>query len=232
MPNAFGYVHESSPRTLGEQWSVIVDYCQRDLEPADIVLHKQGVFADPPESRLRDFRQRKFVSLCLRQCKPGDVVVVSSMAAFRNHADYLDAQSLAMERRIELHVAERNPPANPAEQRIRQELLEELAEAEIERKREVAQERYAECRKQGKAIGRPPVGMRWIGPRGRRRWLADKREGEIMRAIRELSAKGRPLDEIYWQLLTHGLRRRGGQEWSRTTIWEVVQANADARAEA
>ena len=226
MPNAFGYIRESSLRTLGEQWAVILEYCQRALEPAGIVLYRQGVFADPPESRRRDFRQRQIVSLCLRQCKPGDVVVVPSMATFRNHADYLDALSLAMERRIELHVAERNPSANPAEQRIRQELLDELAEAEVERKREVAQERYAACRKQGKAIGRPPVGMKWTGPRGRRRLVADKREAEIMRAIREMSAAGRPLDEIYWQLLTHGLRRRGGQEWSRTTIWEVVQSEA------
>jgi hypothetical protein len=101
--------------------------------------------------------------------------------------------------------------------------LTDLARADSERAREIAKARYAECRRQGKAIGRAPLGKKWAGPYGQRRLVDDKPELATMKTIRELCEAGRTLDEIYWILLSKGIRRRNGSEWGRTTIHAVIR---------
>jgi DNA invertase Pin-like site-specific DNA recombinase len=220
---AHQYIRESTLTDFEAQKNAVTAYYQNVLIDAGYTLG--FLFSDTPEQRRRPFFQRPGVLEFLRTCADGEGLVVASLSnAFINHDEFVEANERLEGRDIELHVvAENDPPPTYEVARMRAELLEDLARAEAERARERAVERYAECRRQGKAIGRPPLGMKWTGPRGRRRLVPDEKDRKTMEQIRELSAKGFTLDEIFWHLLRAGVQRSSRREWARATIWQVLQ---------
>jgi DNA invertase Pin-like site-specific DNA recombinase len=223
MPTAWAYIRETAQQSTDDQWAAIVDYSDRVLEPRGIQL-EECYFDLPASARHENFLGRSRSWECIAECQPGDCIVVVSLGnAFRNHDDFIAAEAALTDRGIELHIAGGASSESILDPRIRAELLTVLAVAEKERASETAKERYAECRRQGKAIGRAPLGMKWAGPRGHRRLVPDRHDRAIMQSIRNAAEAGGSLDEIFWILLCRGVRRSSGREWGRTTIWTVLQ---------
>lgn len=220
---AHKYVRKSTLVDFGAQERALEEYYQRVLVDAGYTAG--FIFVDAPDQRRRPFFHRPRVLEFLHTCADGEALIVVSLAnAFMNHDEFIEVNERLEWRDIELHVAaEHDPPATYEIAMMRAELLEDLARAETERARERAVERYAECRKQGKAIGRPPLGMKWSGKRGRRRLVPDEKDRKAMELIRQLSATRKSLDQIYWHLFRNGVRRSNRQEWGRSTIWQVLQ---------
>lgn len=220
---AHQYIRESTLTDFEAQKNSVAAYYQNVLVDAGYTLG--FLFSDAPDQRRHPFFHRPGVLEFLRNCGDGEGLVVASLAnAFKNHDDFVEANERLERRDIELHVvAKHDPPPTYEIAMMRAELLDDLARAEAERARERAVERYAECRRQGKAIGRPPLGMKWTGPRGRRRLVPDEMDRKAMGYIRELSESGFSLDEIFWLLFRTGVRRSNGREWARSTIWQVLQ---------
>jgi DNA invertase Pin-like site-specific DNA recombinase len=221
---AHQYIRESTLTDFDAQKNAVTTYYQNVL--VDPGYYTLGfLFMDTPEQRRNPFFHRPGVLEFLRVCADGEGLVVVSLAnAFVSHDEFIEVNERLEGRDIELHVvSENDPPPTYEVARMRAELLEDLARAEAERAREIAVERYAECRRQGKAMGRPPLGMKWTGPRGHRRLAPDEKDQKSMELIRELSSNGLSLDELYWHLFRNGVRRSNRQEWGRSTIWQVLQ---------
>lgn len=222
---AHQYIRRSTLTDFEAQKNAVADYYQNVLVDAGYTLG--FLFSDTPEERKRSFFHRPGVERFLDVCADGDGLVVASMSnAFVSHDEFIEVTERLEWRDIELHVvAENDPPPTYEIAKMRAELLEDLARAEAERASERAVERFAECRRQGKAVGRPPLGMKWTGPRGRRRLAPDEKDRKSMELIRELSANGFSLDDIFWHLIRNGVRRSNRREWTRSTIWQALQAS-------
>lgn len=219
------YVRQSALSDLDAQKVAIMSLYEHVLVPAGYTLG--FLFTDPPAQRNKPFLHRDGAVQFLGECREDEVLIVASLAnAFTNHADFVKTCERLESRGVTLHVASENdPPVNGAIADMRAELLADLARAETQRASERAIERFEKCRRQGKAIGKPPLGMKWAGAFGRRRLVPDKKDGAVMDRIRQMASRGMSLDRIYFALLASRITRSNGREWSRTTISNVVQMN-------
>jgi hypothetical protein len=73
--------------------------------------------------------------------------------------------------------------------------------------------------------GKVPYPFRLTGPKGRRRPVLDPQLQEIGRKIVELKRAGLTFDQVYFRLLSDGIRApRTGDELSRTRVQDIFRA--------
>jgi DNA invertase Pin-like site-specific DNA recombinase len=222
MASAAGYLREGSFASIEEQKAAINEYHEIALVPFHVPFLRN--FCDRGEARSTDFLERPAVEECVTELGEGDHLIVPRMSiAFRSHTDLAAAWDDFEQRGIQIHLANLGIHSNMDDAREAMRYLADLAEADAERSHEIASEKYRSGRAAGKSIGKPPVGMRYVGQWGRRRLIVDEQDQAAMRLIAELHAAGDSLDRIYWHLFRNDILRASGREWGRSTIHAVIQ---------
>src|SRR5262249_43162843 len=135
-------------------------------------------------------------------------------------------------RGVGLFVLDVNLTPQTAVGRLMAGVFRVLAAAELSKAKERGMRDFAQRRLRGRALnGTAPLGLRYVGPHGRRRLIPDPHVRQVGARVVEWRHQGWSWESIWRYLRDSGVVQRSGREFSVTAVRRLYQAERQWQAE-
>jgi hypothetical protein len=228
MPRYVAYTIAGLPGLSVEaQEAALFRHWSEQFRPLGFTL--APVHHDGAESLPLRFGSRPFGFRLFLLADTGDVIVFPDLRVVGPRiTDMVSAINAPLCRGIRVIVLNQGIDTATAEVTLRA-----LADFERTVRSERVRGAVAKKRAAGKMVnGSAPPGWKVVGRAGARKMVQCPFELPTVDRIRRWNDEGLSLDEIHLRLLSEGARRRNGEEWSRTTIWRLLEDNRAGRSPA
>lgn len=205
-----------------------------ETELADKGVRWGDVFVDEGKSAFKKkLGERKAGKVLCDRLQPGDHIIFSRLdRGFRRAFDCLGMIDRWREHGITVHILDFKIDTSTIHGRLMLGILALFAEFERELGRERTIVAMAGKKKRdGHANQHAGYGQKLIGPKGKRKVVADPDERRLMAAIVEMKdVKGMGFREIWRHFLAKSIKTREGNEWSEIRIYRTYERELQLRA--
>jgi DNA invertase Pin-like site-specific DNA recombinase len=219
-PVILGYTRVSfidSPGVVEQHQAELRRYASENLPE---MVYQADFIDDATEERRPLTSRRRGLRMSLT-ADPGDCIVVAHFdRAFRSARELIEVMDIWSSRGVELHIIDVGLNPRTAAGRMVAGVFRVLAVAERSKSKERGARDFATRRMRGLPLnGKAPPCYRYVGPRGKRRLVQDRRVRQLAARIVEWKSRGWSFEAIYFHMLKHRVcNPHTGGEFSLTAL--------------
>jgi DNA invertase Pin-like site-specific DNA recombinase len=222
---AYGYARKSptdAPGAVAQHDAEVQEWVRAHM-PEHVY---RGSFVDEADAERLPLRARPEGLRVSLAADRGDAIVVAHYErAFRSARELVAAMDIWASRGVGLVVIDVGVNPLTAVGRLMAGVFRVLAAAELSKAKERGVRDFTQRRRRGRALnGTPPVGFRFIGPKGRRRLAPDSHVRQVAARVKEWKDAGWSWEAIWRYLRDSGVRQRNGHVFSLTTMRRLYAA--------
>jgi DNA invertase Pin-like site-specific DNA recombinase len=214
---------------VSKRQQAMTEHFQRVLLPLG---YAQGrVYLDAADTAFLEFRERPQGRELNLRLQRGDHVVIAGLEFIRNRHDLRATAHAWTDRGITFEILDVPALTTLGKQcGAILKVIDFVAEVSNAWLKDRCRRGRRTRKQRGKlANGSCGPGYRLIGRKRHRRKVVDEDERAVMRKIVEWHDKGASWRTLYFHLLKHRIKRRGGREWSEMAIRRAYDAEKQLR---
>jgi len=231
-PLVFGYCHVTSGvgLDLAAQKEFIEDYYRRHLQPAGYKWWNW--YVDTGQSCR--FWDRPAADKLTDHARRGDAIVVATAdRACHSIKDFVRTLKYLADSGLEFHIAREELEVSGQDVARLLTVFREIESTRISQQR---RETALRAIWNGQPVsGSSPIGLRWKGPRGKKKLVPDLKQRRIMSRIVEMKCAGMSFEAITLRLERDGVRHdrhstQKNRPYSKDTVWRMYHQELLLRA--